>query len=163
MFVNERVAFETFMKKTLPSKGFVVKMKSERNKGRHLLVEAKSKDSDVYRYFYVIFKHEFLHSFNFLFKDFLKVHPELSGYGESINTDCAEYARRRDAAIVFIHEDESMYSILADTLINICSRNGLRRFQDRENFYDLKNFKKDRVAVSEETFIIPLKLLERFN
>lgn len=163
MLINHSVAFD-YVKKLLPSKGYRVKMVSPVNKGRHLLIECSNvKTPDVYQYFYVLYKHTFVHSFNEMFPEFVSKYPSLAGQGESINVEFAEYARRRDAILLFVYESGAVYSIYANALIKICTDAKLQRIQSRRNEYKIQYGDGETQIVNEETYTFPIKLMERFN
>lgn len=161
--LNRNVAFDSFLE-VLKFKGFRVKMRKDREGlGGHIVVEAENIITKDYHYFYIVFKREKAHEFNSFFPAFVERFPDLAGWGESLNVECVEYARKREATIVFIYEDGSMYSILATAMYNICVRSGLRRVQERTNDKRKLNGYGASEVIREETYTIPLKLLERFN
>ena len=162
MLINHNVAFD-HVKKVLVDKGYRIKMVSAVNNGRHLLIEAfTSKNPNVYIYFYCLYKHTFVHSFNQMFPAFVKKYPSLAGQGESINVEYAEYARRRDAMLLFVYESGKIYCVSAVAIIKICTEAKLKRVQERRNEYKIQYGDGETQIVNEETYTFPIKLMERF-
>lgn len=158
--LSHQMAFD-YLKKILVH-GYKVRMVSPQNKGRHLLIEYQKHGSERYFYFYCLFKHERLHSFNILFKEFVNQYPEFEGHGESINVEFLEYARRREATLLYIYPDGSIYSIESNLVKNFCMKNDLVRTQNRENEYKIEYGNGQVEIVNETVYNFPFKLLSRF-
>jgi len=158
MLLNHNAGFE-FVKKEL-SKMFKVRMVKALNHGRHLLVEVQKDDSPKYYYFYCLFKHTTMHSFNILFKDFIEKNPEWAGHGESINTEFLEYAKNRAATLLYIYPDMKIYFVESNLIYKFCNKFSLKREQTRENLYSFSDHKEVR---NELEYVFPYKLLSRWN
>jgi hypothetical protein len=158
--LDHRMAFDYL--KDLLRQGYKVKMVTPLNKGRHLLIEYQKHGSERYYYFYAIFKHTFMHSFNQLFKHFVDSYPEFEGQGESINVEFLEYARRREATLLFIYPDGSIYQIESNLVKNFCMKNDLVRTQERRNEYLIEYGNGSVEVVNETTYTFPIKLMSRF-
>jgi hypothetical protein len=145
------------IRKDLLSKGFKFLSVFELNKGRHLLIHTDKEN------FYCLFKHEFFHSFNYIFKDFIGKNPEFKGFGESINVSCLEVATKYEATLLYVYEDESVYSIPSLLVKKFCDLHNLFRVQDKSNIYKLGNFSREETSVRENEVVFPVKLLNRFG
>ena len=129
------------------------------NRGRHLLMQTID-ERNKYTYYYVLFKHTDMHSFNNIFADFIKENPEYAGHGESINVEWLEYAKNRDATLIYIYPNQSIYSIPSQLAYKFCNKHSLVHEQDRENTYTLSDHTEIR---REKQYIFPIKLLTRIN
>ena len=159
MFENHHAGFE-YIKKLLASQ-YKISMVTELNKGRHLLIQAKKDGLDKYFYFYCLFKHTTLHSFNFLFKDFVNEFPHFEGHGESINVEFLEYARRREATLLYIYPDGKVYSVESNAVFKLCNTYHLVRVQNRSNEY-IEAYTSHKEVINEKEYVFPIKLMARF-
>jgi len=160
MFLNHCAAFE-YVKKLLVRKGYRIRMLHKLNKGRHLLIETVY--GERYQYFYVIFKHTFLHSFNYLFKDFVEKYPNLEGHGETINIENLEYARIREATLLFVYPDMKVYGIDSRYVYKFVHEHNLIRTQERRNEYKIEYANGQVEVINEQTASFPVKLLVRYD
>ncbi len=114
---------------------------------KHCLAYSNNKDSYVPKY-YMIFKRDFFISFNIAFPKFIKSHPELSGYGESINVAALDLACKYNVdLLLFVHSDGRVYFINPIFLRSYVIKHSLVRKQ-----FD-----------NECTYSFPLKLLSPFE
>jgi len=161
MLLNCSAAFE-YVKKLLRAKGYAIRMLSYKSNGRHLIIEGID-SKEHYQYFYCIYKHEFIHSFNELFPEFVSKHTEYAGYAESINIEYLEYARVREAILLYIYPDCKVYSIDSNFLNNFVIEHGLLREQTKQNEYDVAYGNGLTEVVHEKVNMFPIKLLNRYN
>lgn len=143
MFQNHHVAFDWFIKL---HKGNIDHF-DYKNKNRHLALWLK----DGRRY-YVLFKHDMIHSFNFIAKDLLNKYPDLAGHGESINVEYLVYAKNNNFQLVYIYENEKVYEINPRTVQAVSTI----RDQNRENKYVEDGM---NIIKNEREYIFPVKLL----
>ena len=143
MFVNHNVAFDWFIK--LHSGN--IDHFDFKNHKRHLILYLKDG-----RRFYVLFKHEMIHSFNYLAKDLLKRFPELGGFGESINVEYLMLAKNLGCQLVYIYEDGKIYEINPKTVMSI----SIIREQNKENKYIEDGL---HIVKNEREYVFPIKLL----
>jgi len=156
MFLNRFAGFD-YIKRLFDKNGLRVLSTSYYNKGRHMLVQTSE------GYFYVLFKKQPIHSFNNLreTQKFLKEHPDCSGWGESINIDCVDYANSRKVRVLFyVYEDEKVYYV---PLVKV--RNSVIREQNVVNNY--KELQENGSIViqdiREREYVFPMKWMERYE
>ena len=163
-FFNHHAGFD-YLKKLISSK-YRISMVSLLNNGRHLLVQCfkDRADSELkeYFYFYCLFKHNTFHSFNNEFESFVNVHPEFKGHGESINVEFLEYARRRDATLLYVYENGDVYQVESNLIYNFCYKFNLIRFQDRLNEKKSVYSNGVKEVVREKECVFPISLFQRF-
>lgn len=146
VFVRRGAGFDA-VKRRLVRDGFMLRDELPFNndgKGefRHLLVKT---DHGV---FYCLFKHNFFMSFNYQFPDFVKRYPEFAGVGESINMIWLKKAMSYDAMLVYVYEDERIYTIKAKELWDFVNTHSLIRFSNQ--------------VPKELEAVFPIKKLERW-
>jgi hypothetical protein len=159
MLLNHDAGFE-YVKKLVGLK-YKISMVTKWNKGRHLLIQCMN-DKDQFIYFYCLFKHTTFHSFNAVFKRFVEQFPEFEGHGESINVEFLEYARVREATLLYIYPDGKIYSIESKLVYNFCNKNGLSRTQDRRNEYLEAWGNGAKAIIQEKEYVFPIKLMARY-
>jgi len=157
--MNHHAGFD-YVKKIIGSK-FKISMVTPNNKSRHLLIQTKN-DRDQYVYFYCLFKHTTFHSFNNLFSKFVNECPEYEGHGESINVEFLEYAKIREATLLYIYPDGKIYSIESKLVYNFCNKYSLIRTQNRENEYLIQYGNGNHEIINEKEYVFPVKLFARF-
>lgn len=134
--------------------------------------------------FYLIYKKEYLMSFNNLFSEYIKENNALSGIGESINIEYLQYAINNHAIVLFIHEDGKIYTIdkiALNTILNIaffedythlntsqmikvfCEYHKLKRTQTIQNERKMPDYDNNTCLVQESTYSFPVRLLKRFD
>lgn len=159
--MNHHAGFD-YVKKIIGSK-YRINMVTPLNHGRHLLIQAKKDGQDKFLYFYCLFKHTTLHSFNNLAKDFVNSFPEFEGHGESINLEFLEYARRRESTLLYIYPDGKIYEVESNAVYKFSHNNGLVREQGRINEYlEDHDGKLLSVLKNEQTAFFPVKLMARY-
>lgn len=131
------------------------------SKGRHKIFECVS-DDECFN-FYVVFKRDSFHSFNFEFPDFVKKCPEYAGHGESLNVEYVDVAIRKDCVLVFIYENGRAYFVYPKLVKRFCVEHKLYRSQKREFSYKKPDYTKKLVPESEQTYSFPLCLLIPFE
>lgn len=119
-----------------------------RNYGRHMLIYLKSGEV-----LYCLFKHEFLHSFNFIAPSIVREFPEFAGYGESINVDDFVYAKTIGATLIYIYPSGKVYKVYP----NLVARVSVVYDQKRVNKYIEDSMHVER---TEKVRIFPCKILE---
>ena len=148
----------------LRQQGFeIVASPQPHSKGRHKLYIVASKlNPAIVKSFYVVFKRDWYHSFNSAFPSFIDKHPECKGYGESLDTEYLDIALIHNSIIVFIHPDNAYFidSVLMDLY---CINHKLYRQQDKENIYKKGNYTKEVKAEQEQTYCIPISLLQNLE
>ena len=122
-----------------------------KNRGRHMVLYLFDG-----RIFYCPFKREFIHSFSIVAKDLLLRYPDLAGRGESINVEWCMWAKKHGCQLVYIYENESMYQISPNTVMNI----SVTHEQKQENKYIEGNV---HVVKHELEYWFPIKLMQRFE
>jgi len=162
MLLTQDAGFE-YVKKIVRQKHIIkmVDLHKAKNSVPHLLIEVLG-DYKTYQYYYVLYKKTYVHSFNYLFPDFIKKFPEFAGHGESINVDCLEFAKRREATLLYVYPDGKIYSVESNAVYKLCVNNKLSRLQNRRNEYTLANFHKDKEVINEKEYLFPIKLFERY-
>jgi len=158
-FVNRGMAFDWF-KRELVRRGWRVVRVKPYNRGRHVLIDVE-KDG-VRDSYYVLFKKDSFHSFNYEFKDFVRDNPDFSGHGESINVEYNHVAVCKFATLVFVYEDGRAYWVSPKLVSRFCEKYNLVREQDRENAYQVADYSGVKQIVRERTFSFPFKLLNRW-
>lgn len=143
MFQNHHVAFDWFIQL---HEGNIDHF-DYKNHGRHLALWLK----DGRRY-YVLFKREMVHSFNYLAKDLLIKYPDLAGHGESINVEWLMWARKNGFQLIYIYEDLKVYEINPKTVEIVSVLNE----QKRENKYIEGGLS---IVKQERERLFPVKLL----
>lgn len=114
--------------------------------------------------FYVVFKRQWLITFNFKFESFVNAYPEWAGIGESLNKEWLELAiSQRVSYLLFGHEEETIYQVSPLLFKKFVDNNNLYRTQERSNEYIRKDGSGMITTVKELTACIPVKLLERWN
>jgi hypothetical protein len=144
MFLNHSMAFDWFIR-LFPNN---VDHIDYRNHKRHLVLYLK----DGRRY-YVLFKHEMIHSFNYLAKSLIDKYPDLQGYGESINVEFCMLAKNKGCQLVYIYEDGKVYEINPRTVQAI----SIVREQNKENSYIEHGL---AIVKNEREHIFPVKILQ---
>jgi len=137
----------------------------EFNNGRHRLLYNSSKTL----MFYLVFKREFIQSFNSMCPNLVLSKPMFSGLGESLNYEYVKRAFNLDANILFVYPNGDVYNIHSETLVSfynklskICKSEVLR-LQKIENVKSKVDGSGELDFVNEETLVFPIKLLERFG
>ena len=160
MLLNHHAGFDYL--KGILKQGYKISMVTPWNKGRHLLIQYQKFGNNNYYYFYCLFKHTTFHSFNNEFKNFVTSFPEFEGHGESINIEFLEYAKNREAMLLYIYPDGKIYSIESKLVYNFCYKNNLIRTQDRRNEYIEAYSNGSSMVVQEKEAVFPIKLMARF-
>lgn len=132
------------------------------NKGRHFFIEAENVSGDRFS-FYMLFKKDTFHSFNFEFKDFIESNPEFRGHGESINVEFLQVAVNKNALLCFVYEDGRIYFTYPKQIKVFCEKNNLVRTQDRNNTYKTENYSGTVQVVQERTYSFPFMFLQNFK
>jgi hypothetical protein len=136
-----------------------------KNKKRHLLLRNVGHGLN----FYCLYKKDFFQSFNSRCPGFVKIHPELSGLGESINESNFQDALNHNATLIYIYPDGSIYGVhtkLIDKFFSLLPeyiKNEMIRTQDKTNFYKASDGSGQYNAVLEQERVFPIKWLERLN
>lgn len=143
MFQNHHVAFKWFIESF---KGNIDHF-DYKNHNRHLALWLK----DGRRY-YVLFKHEPIHSFNYIAKSLIDKYPDLAGHGESINVEWCLFAKLNDFQLVYIYETGKVYEINPRTVQCV----SVIREQNRENKYIEDG---NHIVKNEKEHVFPIKLL----
>jgi hypothetical protein len=97
-----------------------------------------------------------------MFKDFVNKNPEFEGHGESINVEFLEYAKNREATLLYIYPDGKVYSVESKLVYNFCIKFSLVRVQNRQNEYKEIFGNGSTHVVNEKEFVFPIKLMSRF-
>ena len=115
-------------------------------RGKHVLLKPDNGKSPVY---YMLFKREFFLSFSKQFKDFTSKNKSLMGYGESINSECLDYAIKNGAdRVMFTYQSGVIYYTYPNMIKRFCEKNNLVRVQEE---------------TGEKTYSFPLKVLDRLE
>lgn len=151
------------------------------NRFGHTLLKA---DTD---FFYYLFKKDRIHSFNYIFKEYVAKPNAITGLGESINKEYLIYALNHKATLLFCYEDlgNAIYTPSRAKLLTLlstlfpegifnnlptvallkvfCEYHNLIRQQDRTNTYKTNDYTDAVVQVNEVTYCFPYAIVERFK
>lgn len=143
-------SFVSYIKRRFPGGFFSV---VSLNQGRHRIYGGRGLPS-----FYVVFKKDYLRTFNFQFPGFVRDHPEFKGLGESLNVEWLRIARAKKIDwLVFIYPSGDMYVTTPDAMFRFCNKFNLVRSQKRLN--DFAQIGGKSLPVSELTYVVPLNFL----
>ncbi len=127
---------------------------------RHTIFSPPVTRDDIPSY-YVLFKREFLWSFNKQFPVFVKEQSEYRGVGESINKNSLYGALTRSIDyLLFVYPDGKVYRISPKGVRNFCQKNNLIRTQDKVNNFKVKDGTGKSIPIRETTYSFPVQLLE---
>jgi len=154
---NHESAFEYFQW-ILKQYDFTVSHVNYQSKGRHKIYHCIKDEKEIS--IYVKYDKEWFHSFNHQFPEFIKQHPEYSGFGESINVEYLSFAVNNNIDfVVFVNKEGEIYQIQAKELHEFCKKYKLYRSQNRTFNYKLTNFTGEREEQIEQTYSFPLNIL----
>lgn len=150
-------AFEYFQW-VLRQYNFKIKDVAYQSKGRHKIYFCEKNNRSFS--FYLKYDKAWFHSFKYQFPEFIKEHPEYSGFGESLDTQYLIWAKERKIdIIVFVNTEGELYMIQTDKLLDFCQKHKLFRSQKREFSYKSQNFSGSTQAETEQTYSFPLNIL----
>lgn len=135
--------------------------------------------------FYLLFKKDFLRSFNSLFRHYTESKGAITGLGESINNEYIEYAKNNDYELLFSYQtypniiytpDKQQLATLISNRLRtfrfkdqssaallklFCHINGLTRTQDKTNKFIANDYSANPIMINETTHSFPINLLKR--
>lgn len=140
----------------LRAKHDVFYFSNEFNNGKHALFTPPITCGELPRY-YALFKKDFFMTFGVQFSNFIRVHPEASLVGESINVDWLKTAiASKVDYLLFIYDNGKVYAVSPKAVENFCIKHNLVRTQDVTN-------KTSNFTIRETTYSFPITLLKRWG
>ena len=104
--------------------------------------------------YYVVFKKDYFNSFRNWFKGMDKADKV-----DSLNLEVIKRADRFNATILIIH-DESIYKSYPLQIEALCKKNGWKRSQNKENYYNKGNYTGNKEEKHEVTYSFPVEPIE---
>jgi len=162
--IQTKEASKLLVIKFLKKKGYKIIRVNELNKGRHKILYTQQQN------FYLLFKRQPLHSFNYLHEDYVKTPNSFAGHGETINQEFLEFAIKENCLLLFTYQsdpfdknaEDRIYYIHPNEVKAFCTMHNLLR-KHKEPVVERMIGSQSLVSRYEVTYDFPIQLLKRLN